>query len=87
MGEIQETMDRIEACYKALSPSEEYIILMYLYEVNETYSAGLIEAEKKLNMSVSTIKRRRKKAIEKIMEMYYSDLTNTAMLLSSGFME
>ncbi len=27
VGEIQETMDRIEACYKALSPSEEYIIL------------------------------------------------------------
>ncbi len=87
VGEIQETMDRIEACYKALSPSEEYIVLMYLYEVNETYSAGLIDAEKKLKMSERSIKRRRKRAIEKIMELYYSDMTNTAMLLSSGFIE
>ena len=54
---------------------------MYLYEKNETYTAGLIDAMEELKLSEPTIKRRRRIGIAKIMELYKSDLDNEEILI------
>ena len=83
MFEVQSTMNRIMACYKSLSPSDEYLVLKYLYETNATYTEGLEEAQDKMNLSVPTIKRHRKKALSMIKKLYDSQWSNEEMLITT----
>ena len=84
LRETQETMNRIMACYRSLSPSKEYLVLMYLYEKCGSYTVGMVRARSELYMGETTIKRHRKKGLARIKKMYGSDLTNTEMILTTG---
>ena len=80
--EMQDSMNRIMACYKSLSPTLEYLTLQYLYERYKTYSKGLKMAKKELGLSESSLKRYRKEGVDRIIELYKSELSNQDMLLS-----
>lgn len=76
LTEREETCRRIMACYQAL-PVDEHTILKLLYETPGIYKEKMVEASKALFISESSVKRKRRDALDHILELYRLDISNT----------
>lgn len=75
LAEERETVNRIQVCYNAL-PVEEYKILSGLYEKRLLYK----EVEENSGMNHRQFEKVRKRGLERIRELYESNLTNIEII-------
>ena len=75
LTEREETYRRIMACYQAL-PSDEHIVLKKLYEMPGIYKEKMADTARELFVSESSVKRKRRDAIDHILELYRLDVSN-----------
>lgn len=78
----EEALNRVWACYKALD-SEEFDVLTRLYVKRQPWKA--VVKDKKI--SNGTLSRIQKRAINKLLDMYYSDFSITEINGWSAFLK